>query len=100
MLGVRVKKFQWVIWVVRVFHGPAEELAGPSLRRSQHKVDSPSSFHLGGKGDPLHHPAVSRRLGTDYVRPRGQESPVVSISSLGKVKAQQNPAQFSVLHPL
>lgn len=90
MLGMRIKQFQWVVLVVHVLHGPAEKLVRPNLNRSQDKVNSPSPFHLGGKGDPLHHLAVSRSLGTDYVCSWRQESPVVTIGSFGKANSQED----------
>lgn len=90
VLGVRVKKFQRVVRVVAVLHGAAEELVGPGLGRPQHEIHSAGLLHPGRDGDPLHHPAVARRLGADDVRPWGQESPVVSVSSWGKEQAQQS----------
>lgn len=94
MLGVRVKEFQRVVRVVGVLHGAAQQLGGPGLGGPQHEIHAPGLLHAGRDGDPLHHPAVPRRLGADDERPWGQQAPVVSIGSLGKGQAQQNPAQF------
>lgn len=86
VLGMRVKQFQRVVRVVHVLHGAAQQLVGPGLHGSQHEIHPARLLHPGGDGDPLHHPAVARRLGADDERPWGQESPVVSIGSLGKAQ--------------
>lgn len=90
MLSMRVKQFQWVILVIHAFHGLAEKFVRPNLNGSKDKVDSSSPFHLDGKGDPFHHPGIAHGLGSDYIRPWRQESPVVSISSFGKAKTQED----------
>lgn len=100
VLGVRVKKFQRVLRVVGVLHGAPEQLAGPGLGGPQHEIHAAGLLHPGGDGDPLHHPAVARRLGADDERPRRQEPPVVTVGSLGKGQAQQNQDQFFASQPL
>lgn len=90
MLSVRIKQFQWVILVIHVLHGPAKKLVRPNLNRSQDKINSSSPFHLDGKGDSFHHLGIAHGLGSDYICPWRQESPVVSISSFGKAKAQED----------